>query len=127
MLKMETDILVVSIGFVLTSPTNVILDTENATPELLLEDRKFKSTDSAGSLLGAEQEEWLQDWCDNDQGMHLKVVLTQTPFGSLVTHRRGSDGLVAIPTRVTEKAGRTRAVSFIVILLSSCQRFSLQD
>jgi phosphodiesterase/alkaline phosphatase D-like protein len=52
----------------------------------VLEARKFKNRNNGDSLLGDEQEEWLQEWCDNDSDSRLKIVLTQTPFASLGTH-----------------------------------------
>lgn len=52
----------------------------------LLEARKFKSFDSSvGSLLGIEQEGWLENWC-NSSNAPLKVMLSQTPFASLATN-----------------------------------------
>jgi hypothetical protein len=51
----------------------------------VLEARKFKNVADGDSLLGHEQEQWLQEWCSVNQD-RVKVVLSQTPFASLATH-----------------------------------------
>jgi len=57
----------------------------------VLESRKFKNIRQGESLLGTEQEDWLDEWCSNDddndnqQQPPLKVVLTQTPFADIST------------------------------------------
>jgi phosphodiesterase/alkaline phosphatase D-like protein len=85
----------------------------------ILEARKFKNLKGGDSLLGDEQEEWLQDWCDNDRN-RIKVVLTQTPFAMLSTHStRGEQwggGMYEITTPDEDAnggpvEGRRRAVS----------------
>jgi PhoD-like phosphatase len=57
----------------------------------ILEARKFKNKNSGDSMLGDEQEAWLQGWCDIDRDK-LKVVLTQTPFAVLSTHETVENG-----------------------------------
>ncbi|GKZ00755.1 hypothetical protein MPSEU_001027300 [Mayamaea pseudoterrestris] len=52
----------------------------------VLESRKFKSELVNGSLLGADQETWLRDWCSPVNDQALRVVLTQTPFAALATN-----------------------------------------
>jgi phosphodiesterase/alkaline phosphatase D-like protein len=51
----------------------------------VLEARKFKNRYTFHSLLGDDQEVWLQDWCDSTP-TRIKIILTQTPFGSLATN-----------------------------------------
>jgi PhoD-like phosphatase len=51
----------------------------------ILEARKFKNYKGGTSLLGSDQEDWLREWCDNNES-GLKVVLAQTPFASLATN-----------------------------------------
>ena len=52
----------------------------------ILEARKFKNRRNYDSLLGYDQELWLQSWCDSNADK-MKVVLAQTPFISGPTHR----------------------------------------
>jgi hypothetical protein len=86
----------------------------------VLEDRKFKNRKGGDSLLGDEQEEWLQDWCDNDRESLTKVVLTQTPFGSLATH--SGDGMREVPNHPNrEEGGRRRAME----IMSGCANLIL--
>lgn len=51
----------------------------------ILEARKFKNYRSGNSLLGEDQEQWLQDWC-NTNHHRLGIVLAQTPFAALATN-----------------------------------------
>ena len=51
----------------------------------ILEARKFKNHEKGNSLLGTDQEQWLQEWCQTNEN-HVKVILSQTPFASLATH-----------------------------------------
>lgn len=51
----------------------------------VLEARKFKNYRTGKSLLGDEQEDWLQDWCSTSSD-RVKVILSQTPVASLSTH-----------------------------------------
>jgi hypothetical protein len=55
----------------------------------ILEARKFKNF-RVGSLLGSEQEEWLREWCNQNEDL-VKVVLAQTPFASLATNETNFD------------------------------------
>ncbi|GKY95923.1 hypothetical protein MPSEU_000552900 [Mayamaea pseudoterrestris] len=59
----------------------------------VLESRKFKShnEENGGSLLGYDQEAWLEQWCSSNNASTtssplLKIILTQTPFASLATN-----------------------------------------
>lgn len=51
----------------------------------IIEARKFKHMKGGDSLLGKDQEKWLESWCSTNTEAY-KVVLTQTPFGDLSTH-----------------------------------------
>lgn len=51
----------------------------------IMEARKFKNRKD--TLLGQDQEDWLENWC-NDSNL-TRIVLTQTPFISIATHYRG--------------------------------------
>jgi hypothetical protein len=50
----------------------------------ILESRKFKNRKNGDSLFGSDQEVWLEDWCQDQD--RLKIVLLQTPIGTLVTN-----------------------------------------
>ncbi|GFH61962.1 hypothetical protein CTEN210_18438 [Chaetoceros tenuissimus] len=66
----------------------------------ILEARKFKN--KRNSLLGLDQEQWLQDWCENESNIdRTKIVLAQTPFISFATHYRGQNN--EFWTTVTER------------------------
>lgn len=57
----------------------------------IIEARKFKN--KRDSLLGSDQEQWLQDWCENNDSStdRTKLVLAQSPFISFATHYRGQN------------------------------------
>jgi len=50
----------------------------------IVESRKFKQSNKT-SLLGEEQEEWLEGWCTENKDK-TKIILSGSPFASLATH-----------------------------------------
>jgi hypothetical protein len=50
----------------------------------ILESRKFKNRKNGDSLFGSSQEAWVEEWCQDQD--RLKVILLQTPVGSLATN-----------------------------------------
>jgi len=93
----------------------------------ITEARKFKQSfwgeRYKSSLLGQEQEEWLDEWCRHNQTNSniVKVILAVTPFASLATHRTSYDSNYSVkPVTLGNRdangyplAGRTRAMKIL--------------
>lgn len=83
----------------------------------IIEARKFKNRKSYESLLGKDQEAWLQSWCDSNAN-RTKVVLSQTPFIAVPTHETFKlGGMVetteTIDTNSFPPEGRKRALGIL--------------
>jgi len=59
----------------------------------ILEARKFKNIGNGDSLLGVEQEEWLESWCHGTTNSNYKIILTQTPFSDQSTLETNWNGV----------------------------------
>jgi hypothetical protein len=89
----------------------------------ILEARKFKNHKAYDSLLGDDQELWLQGWCNNTSSeQRLHIVLTQTPFAALATNntiptKYNKAGMVSAGTPIDSNgypaSGRTRFMEIV--------------
>jgi hypothetical protein len=80
----------------------------------ILESRKFMSWQNGDSLIGHDQEAWVDDWCQVQN--RLKIVLLQTPIVNIVTNTTLKGKMEPIPSHWMTKAsdaGRDRFLNIV--------------